>query len=62
MNCINKTVAVSRGLLSQQVCVYLPKNVEQMYSDIWLPDLLDSEKWESSLFNILLNCNENETV
>lgn len=34
----------------------IPKNVEQMYSEIWLPDLLDSEKWLSSLFSILLNC------
>lgn len=36
---------------------YLPRNVEQMYSDIWFPDLLDSEKWLSSLLSILLNCN-----
>jgi hypothetical protein len=35
----------------------LPRKVEQMYSDIWFPDLLDSEKWLSSLFNIRLNCN-----
>jgi hypothetical protein len=28
-----------------------------MYSEIWFPDLLDSEKWLSSLFNIRLNCN-----
>lgn len=34
----------------------LPKNVEQMYSDIWLPDRLDSLKCESSLFSIRLNC------
>lgn len=33
-----------------------PKNVEQIYSDIWLPDLLDSLKWDSSLFSIRLNC------
>jgi hypothetical protein len=33
----------------------LPKNVEQMYSEIWLPDRLDSEKWLSSLFSIRLN-------
>lgn len=33
----------------------LPKNVEQIYSDIWLPDLLDSLKCESSLFSIRLN-------
>lgn len=36
----------------------LPKKVEQMYSEIWLPDLLDSEKWLSSLFSILLNCKQ----
>lgn len=34
----------------------LPKNVEQMYSDIWFPDLLDSLKCDSSLFSIRLNC------
>lgn len=38
----------------------LPKNVEQMYSDIWFPDLLDSEKWLSSLFSIRLNWNIRE--
>jgi hypothetical protein len=32
--------------------------VEQMYSDIWLPDLLDSLKCDSSLFSIRLNWNE----
>ena len=36
----------------------LPKKVEQMYSEIWLPDRLDSEKWLSSLFSMRLNCNE----
>jgi hypothetical protein len=40
----------------------LPKNVEQMYSDIWFPDLLDSEKWLSSLFSIRLNWNRREQV
>lgn len=35
-----------------------PKNVEQIYSDIWFPDLLDSLKCDSSLFSIRLNCNE----
>ena len=35
--------------------LYLPKKVEQMYSEIWLPDLLDSEKWLSSLLSIRLN-------
>ena len=34
----------------------LPKNVLQMYSDIWLPDF-DSEKWLSSLLSIRLNWN-----
>jgi len=29
-----------------------------MYSEIWFPDLDDSEKCDSSLFSILLNCNE----
>ena len=24
--------------------VYVPRKVEQMYSEIWFPDLLDSEK------------------
>ena len=33
----------------------LPKNVLQMYSEIWFPDLLDSAKWLSSLFSIRLN-------
>lgn len=40
--------------------MYLPRKVEQMYSDIWLPDLLDSEKWDSSLFNMRLNWNKTE--
>lgn len=29
-----------------------------MYSEIWLPDLLDSAKWLNSRFSILLNWNE----
>lgn len=33
-----------------------PKNVLEMNSDTWLPDRLISERWVSSLFNILLNC------
>lgn len=33
----------------------LPKNVEQMYSEIWLPDRLDSLKWDSSLLSMRLN-------
>ena len=32
----------------------LPKNVLQIYSETWFPDL-DSEKWLSSLFSIRLN-------
>lgn len=36
----------------------LPKNVEHMYSEIWFPDLLDSEKCESSLLSIRLNCKQ----
>lgn len=36
----------------------LPRKVLQIYSDIWLPDLDDSEKCDSSLFNIRLNCNQ----
>lgn len=27
-----------------------------MYSDTWFPERLISDKWDSSLFNILLNC------
>lgn len=38
----------------------LPKKVEQIYSEIWLPERLDSEKWLSSLFNIRLNCNQKD--
>jgi len=33
-----------------------------MYSDTWLPDLLDSAKWLSSLFSILLNWNKDNSV
>lgn len=40
----------------------LPRKVLQIYSDIWLPDLDDSEKCDSSLFNIRLNCNQKNTV
>ena len=36
------------------ICCYLPRNVVQIYSDIWFPDL-DSEKWLSSLLSIRLN-------
>ena len=34
----------------------LPRNVLQMYSEIWPPDLVVSAKWLSSRFNIRLNC------
>lgn len=34
----------------------LPKNVFEMYSDTWFPDLLISERCVSSRFSILLNC------
>lgn len=30
-----------------------------MYSDTWFPERLISDKWDSSLFNILLNYGEN---
>lgn len=40
----------------------LPRKVLQIYSDIWLPDLDDSEKCDSSLFNIRLNCNQKNAV
>lgn len=33
-----------------------------MYSEIWLPDLLDSEKWLSSLFSMRLNCKCNKSI
>jgi len=36
----------------------LPKNVRWMYSEIWLPDLLDSARWLSSRFNSRLNCHQ----
>lgn len=32
----------------------------KIYSEIWLPDLDDSEKWLSSLFNMRLNCKQNK--
>lgn len=31
-----------------------------MYSDTWFPERLISDKWDSSLFNILLNCGEDK--
>ena len=44
-------------LLHANCCkgLHLPRYVLQMYSAIWLPDLLDSAKWLSSRFNIRLN-------
>ena len=33
----------------------LPRKVEKMYSDIWFPERLDSEKWPSSLLSMRLN-------
>lgn len=33
-----------------------PMKVLEMYSDTWLPERLISDRWDSSLFNILLNC------
>lgn len=33
----------------------LPRKVVEMYSDTWFPERLISDKWDSSLFNILLN-------
>lgn len=33
-----------------------PMNVLEMYSDTWLPERLISDRWDSSLFSILLNC------
>lgn len=49
---------VERGRTAQkEMLPNSPKNVEQIYSDIWFPDLLDSLKCDSSLFSIRLNCN-----
>lgn len=39
-----------------------PKNVEQIYSDIWFPDRLDSLKWDNSLFSIRLNLKKKTTI
>ncbi len=36
----------------------LPKNVLEMYSETWLPDLLISDRCVNSLFNIRLNCTD----
>ena len=41
--------------------VFSPRNVLQMYSEIWLPDF-DSEKWLSSLFSIRLNCKKDTVI
>lgn len=34
---------------------YQPRKVVEMYSDTWFPERLISDKWDSSLFSILLN-------
>ena len=41
--------------------IFSPRNVLQMYSEIWLPDF-DSEKWLSSLFSIRLNCKKDSVI
>lgn len=51
-----------RGLQRWILTFNLPRKVLQIYSDIWLPDLDDSEKCDSSLFNIRLNCNQKNIV
>lgn len=33
----------------------LPRKVVEMYSDTWFPERLISDRWDSSLFSILLN-------
>lgn len=33
-----------------------PRKVLEMYSDTWLPERLISDRWLSSRFSILLNC------
>lgn len=35
---------------------FSPMKVLEMYSDTWLPERLISDRWDSSLFSILLNC------
>lgn len=35
--------------------IVLPKNVFDIYSETWLPDLLISDRWVSSRLSILLN-------
>lgn len=37
---------------------YSPRKVLEMYSDTWLPERLVSERCDSSLFSILLNCKD----
>lgn len=38
-----------------------PMKVLEMYSDTWLPERLISDRWDSSLFSILLNCGTADT-
>lgn len=38
-----------------------PMKVLEMYSDTWFPERLISDRWESSLFSILLNCGRMRT-
>ena len=54
-----KFIARFKTLPPQNIvtCVYIPRKVLQMYSEIWLPDL-DSEKWLSSLLSMRLNWKE----
>lgn len=51
---LEENVTPTRG----QRCVEwfgLPRKVVEMYSDTWFPERLISDKWDSSLFSILLN-------
>lgn len=47
---------IGAGRVSIEVggCV-LPRKVVEMYSDTWFPERLISDKWDNSLFSILLN-------
>jgi hypothetical protein len=42
-------------------CGHSPRKVLEMNSDTWFPERLISDRWLSSLFNILLNCNTTHT-
>lgn len=37
-----------------------PRKVLEMYSDTWLPERLISDRWLSSRFSILLNCEQEQ--